>query len=64
MLSNPAHRSTGRNPVAIPVHEWLPWVVFAGFVMLFLLYIVGAEQGATAIFGGPYCTNGCTTRGI
>jgi hypothetical protein len=38
----------------IPVHEWLPWLAFAGFALLFLLYIVGAEQGATAIVGGHY----------
>ncbi len=54
MLNNPAIARPVATPVALPVRDWLPWVVFAGFVMLFLLYIVGAEQGATAIFGGMY----------
>ena len=39
-------------PVAIPVREWLPWAVFAGVVLLFLLYIVGMEQGAASVLGG------------
>ena len=29
-----------------------PWAVFFGILMLVLLYFVGAEQGATAIFEG------------
>ncbi|HLG73528.1 MAG TPA: CbtB-domain containing protein [Chloroflexota bacterium] len=40
------------TPAAIPVREWLPWAVFAGVLMLMLLYIVGLEQGATALAGG------------
>jgi hypothetical protein len=43
---------TAPAPVTIPVREWLPWAVFAGVLLLALLYIVGLEQGATAIFGG------------
>jgi hypothetical protein len=39
-------------PIAIPVREWLPWLVFAGVMMLFLLYFVGTEQGATSLFHG------------
>jgi hypothetical protein len=39
-------------PVAIPLREWLPWALFAGVLMLMLLYIVGAEQGATAFTSG------------
>ena len=54
MLSNPAIARPVATPVAIPVRDWLPWIVFAGIVMLFLLYFIGAEQGATAIFGGSY----------
>lgn len=41
-------------PVAIPVREWLPWALFVGVVMLFLLYIVGTEQGALSLVGGHY----------
>ncbi len=54
MLSSPALARPVAIPVPIPVHEWLPWTVLAGFVLLFVLYIVGAEQGATAIVGGHY----------
>ncbi|MDI2132081.1 CbtB domain-containing protein [Yinghuangia seranimata] len=39
-------------PVAIPVREVLPWAAFMGFLALFLIYFVGAEQGAFAIFSG------------
>jgi hypothetical protein len=41
-------------PVSIPVREWLPWAVFAGVLMLFLLYLVGAEQGATSLVHGHF----------
>ena len=40
-------------PVAIPVREILPWLVF-GIVMLLALYIVGAEEGATSLIPGMY----------
>jgi hypothetical protein len=52
MISNPALPRSVAAPVAIPLREWLPWALFAGVVMLFLLYIVGCEQGATALLGG------------
>jgi hypothetical protein len=32
----------------------LPWALFAGVVLVFLLYIVGLEQGAVSIVGGAY----------
>jgi len=41
-------------PVAIPVREWLPWALFAGFLALALLSIVGLEQGAVHIVGGGF----------
>jgi hypothetical protein len=40
-------------PVAIPVREIAPWIVF-GFVMMLALYFVGAEEGATSIVPGMY----------
>ena len=52
MISSPAIPRALPGPVAIPIHEWLPWAVFVGAVMLFLLYIVGCEQGATAMVQG------------
>ena len=36
----------------IPLRELLPWAAFALVLGLFLLYFVGAEQGALAIFSG------------
>ena len=38
----------------IPLGELLPWALFAGLLMLFVLYFVGAEQGATSLVPGMY----------
>ncbi|GAB2895267.1 CbtB-domain containing protein [Paraburkholderia jirisanensis] len=38
----------------IPLRELLPWVLFAGLLMLFVLYFVGAEQGATSLVPGMF----------
>lgn len=43
----------GIRPIAIPVREILPWLLF-GVVMLLALYFVGGEEGATSIFPGMY----------
>ena len=54
----PATTATTTAPVAVPalpvvpLRELLPWAVFAFVVGLFLLYFVGTEQGAVAIFSG------------
>jgi len=34
--------------------EALPWVVFAGLILLLAIYFVGAEEGATSLFSGSY----------
>jgi hypothetical protein len=39
-------------PVRIPVREVLPWALFMGVLALFMIYFVGAEQGATAMLSG------------
>ncbi len=39
-------------PVRIPLREVLPWAVFAGAILLSLLYLVGLDQGATSVFSG------------
>jgi putative cobalt transporter subunit CbtB len=39
---------------AIPLREWLPWASFAGLILLFAVYFVGAEQGATSLISGKY----------
>jgi hypothetical protein len=41
-------------PVAIPVRDLIPWIIFGGLMMLLLVYFVGAEEGATSIFQGMY----------
>jgi hypothetical protein len=38
----------------IPLRELLPWAVFGGLLALFVLYFIGAEQGATSLFSGQY----------
>jgi cobalt transporter subunit CbtB len=40
------------QPIAVPLREIALWAVFAGFMMLFLLYFVGLEQGATSLLAG------------
>lgn len=42
------------KPVAIPVREALPWVIFAGLILMLAIYFVGAEEGATSIIKGMY----------
>ena len=37
---------------AIPVREILPWALFAGVILLSLMYLVGMDQGATSVFSG------------
>ncbi|MFD7629385.1 CbtB domain-containing protein [Streptomyces sp. NPDC059851] len=36
----------------ISLSSLAPWTLFAGVLMLALLYLVGIEQGATALFEG------------
>ncbi|MDQ3403566.1 MAG: CbtB-domain containing protein [Actinomycetota bacterium] len=39
-------------PVTIPVRQILPYAILAGILSLLVMYFVGAEQGALAIFEG------------
>lgn len=39
-------------PLRIPLREVVPWAVFAGAILLTLLYLVGLDQGATSVFSG------------
>jgi uncharacterized membrane protein YjfL (UPF0719 family) len=36
----------------VPLRELAPWAVFAGVVLLALLYLVGMDQGATSVLPG------------
>jgi hypothetical protein len=47
-------QASATRPVPIPLHEILPWAVFAGVLALLFIYFVGAEQGATALISGHY----------
>jgi cobalt transporter subunit CbtB len=38
----------------IPVRELLPWAIFAMVIGALLIYFVGAEEGATSVFGGTF----------
>ncbi len=38
--------------ITIPIRQWGPYIVFAATLMLYLLYLVGSEQGATSFIGG------------
>jgi hypothetical protein len=44
--------ASASGPVAIPLREVLPWLIFGGAVLLGLVYLVGLDQGATAIVPG------------
>ena len=43
-----------RAPVALPLRDVLPWLLFAGLLCLIAIYFVGAEQGATSLISGMY----------
>ena len=39
---------------AIPLHEIVPYAIFFALIAVLALYFVGAEEGATSIFGGTF----------
>jgi hypothetical protein len=41
-------------PVAIPLHEILPWFAFVSILALIAIYFVAAEQGAFAFISGNF----------
>ncbi len=52
-MTSVAFAPTSR-PVAIPVREALPWLVFGGLLLILAIYFVGAEEGATSLIRGMY----------
>lgn len=40
------------EPIRIPVRDIATWGTFIGILALIVLYFVGAEQGALALFSG------------
>jgi hypothetical protein len=47
-----AQEAAGTPAPIISARELIPWVAFAGVLMMLLLYFVGAEEGATSLIGG------------
>jgi hypothetical protein len=41
-------------PLRIPIKEILPYAIFAGVLLLLVLYFVGAEEGALSVFSGNF----------
>jgi hypothetical protein len=47
--------SRGTTAPAVPVvspRELLPYALFAGVLLMLMIYFVGAEEGATSMIGG------------
>jgi hypothetical protein len=40
-------------PIA-SARELLPYVLFAGVILMILIYFVGAEEGAASVFSGTF----------
>lgn len=40
------------RPATVPAAQILPWALFAGLMLLFVIYFVGAEEGATSLVQG------------
>jgi predicted anti-sigma-YlaC factor YlaD len=53
-MNTATHLAPTAGVALIPLREALPWIVFAGLLLLLGVYFVGAEQGATSIFKGMY----------
>jgi hypothetical protein len=45
---------TAGLPAPIPLRQLLPWAIFGVLLALVLIYLVGAEQGATSLVGGRW----------
>ena len=41
------------RPIAIPVRDIAPWLVFS-LLLIAMIYFVGVEEGATSIIPGMY----------
>ncbi|MEU9502000.1 CbtB-domain containing protein [Streptomyces sp. NPDC048196] len=48
----PPAAGTTTTPAPLPLKAIAPWALFAGVLLLVLLYFVGAEQGATSLLSG------------
>jgi hypothetical protein len=48
---HPAAGSAAPAPVVTP-RELLPYALFGGLLLMFIIYFVGAEEGALSLIGG------------
>jgi hypothetical protein len=46
------HDAAGTPAPIISARELLPWVAFAGLLLMLVVYFVGAEEGALSLIGG------------
>lgn len=49
------HAAAGSAVAPVPVaspRELLPYALFGGLVLMFIIYFVGAEEGALSLIGG------------
>lgn len=44
--------AAARGRQVIPLRELAPWAIFGGVLMFMLIYLVGVEQSALALFSG------------
>lgn len=51
-MAHSAVPTTAPAVTPIPLSALAPWAAFVGVLTLVLLYFVGIEQGATAVFQG------------
>ena len=53
-MSELTHRARATAPAvpAFTLGQVLPWLLFAGLLLVVAMYFVSAEQGATALFSG------------
>jgi hypothetical protein len=55
MSETVVERGAGTRPVPVATpRELLPYALFAGIILMILIYFVGAEEGALSIFGGKF----------
>jgi len=52
-VTAPRGSTTPAIPVVSP-RELLPYALFAGILLMVIIYFVGAEEGATSLIGGHY----------
>jgi Probable cobalt transporter subunit (CbtB) len=50
----PATAPGALDAPVVTLRDLAPWAIFAGALLLVLLYFVGADEGATSIISGRY----------